>query len=287
MISTEWGIGFGRGRVSGGELPQSYTIRQYNEREQTFSPEPPLIEIVAHRGASFDAPENTHASLMLAWEQRADAVEFDVHLSKDGAIVVIHDADTTRTAGAEMKVAETTLAELRKLDVGRWKGAKFTGEKIPTLGEALATVPDGKRVFIEVKSGRETVPELDRVLKAAKLEPEQTCVISFRADVIAATKKVRPDLSALLVASLAPQNASPPTADELIAVAKAIRADGLVLSATPAVLDRAFGDKVKRNGLKLHVWTVDDAELARKMLTAGAESITTNRPGWLLEQLSK
>ena len=248
--------------------------------------DPPKVEIVGHRGASFDAPENTLAAIKLAWEQKADAAEFDVYLSKDGKIVVIHDADTKRTAGVEKKVVEQTLEELRKLDAGKWKGAKFAGEKIPTLDEVLATVPAGKRVFIEVKCGPEIVPELDRVIKAAKLKPEQTCVISFSADVIAATKKARPDLPAYWIVNLNTKG-KPKTAEDLIARAKDIKADGLDLSATPAVLDAAFGKKVKDAGLKLYVWTVDDVELAKKMLAAGVESITTNRPGWLREQLAK
>jgi glycerophosphoryl diester phosphodiesterase len=246
-----------------------------------------VVEIVGHRGASSDAPENTVAAIEFAWEQHADAVEFDVHLSKDGTIIAIHDADTKRVAGAEMRVAETALADLRKLDVGAWKHAKFAGEKIPTLDEVLATVPPGKRAFIEVKCGPEIVPELDRVLRSRKLKPEQTCVISFSADVIAAAKKARPDLQVLWVVSLEPRNANPPTAEELIAKAKAVRADGLALSATPAVLDRAFGARVESAGLKLHVWTVDDAELAKQMIAAGAESITTNKPGWLRAQLAQ
>jgi len=138
-----------------------------------------------------------------------------------------------------------------------------------------------------VKCGPEIVPELDRVLKAAKLKPEQTVVIAFNADVIAATKKARPDLQALWLVSLAPKNAKPRTAEELIAKAKDIKADGLDLSATPAVLDATFGKKVKDAGLKLYVWTVNDAELAKKMIAAGAESITTDKPGWLREQLAK
>jgi glycerophosphoryl diester phosphodiesterase len=249
--------------------------------------EPPKVEIVGHRGASFDAPENTLAGIKLAWEQKADAAEFDVYLSKDGKIVVIHDATTKRTAGEDRKVSATTREELCKLDVGKWKNAKYAGEKIPTLDEVLATVPAGKRVFIEVKCGPEIVPELDRVLKAAKLKPEQTAVISFNADVVAAAKKARPDLQCYWIVSLAPKNQKPRAAEELIAKAQQIKADGLDLSATPTILDKTFGDKVKAAKLKLHVWTVDDVELAKKMLAAGAESITTNKPGWLREQLAK
>jgi glycerophosphoryl diester phosphodiesterase len=246
----------------------------------------PRVEIVGHRGASFDAPENTVASFKLAWEQKADAAELDVYLTKDGKLVVIHDATTKRTTGTDLKVVDTTLEELRKLDAGKLKGEKFAGEKLPTLEEMLATTPEGKRVFIEVKCGPEAVPEMDRVIKASKLKPEQTCVISFNAAVIAAAKKARPDLQAFWIVGLGGKG-KPKTAEDLIAKAKEIKADGLDLSATPAVLDKAFGDKVRAAGLKLYVWTVDDVDLARKMIAAGAESITTNKPGWLREQLAK
>lgn len=260
--------------------------------------EPLKVEIVAHRGASADAPENTVAAIELAWKQNADASEFDVLLTKDGKLVVIHDATTKRTTGTDLKVVDSTLAELRKLDAGSWKDKKFAGEKLPTLDEMLATVPSGKsgggagepvggsplkRVFIEIKCGPEAVPEMDRVIRASKLKPEQTVVISFNADVVAASKKLRPDLQALWIVSLSGKK----TAEDLIAKAKEIKADGLDLSATAAVLDKAFGDKVKAAGLKLYVWTVDDADLARKMIAAGVESITTNKPGWLREQLAK
>ena len=106
-----------------------------------------------------------------------DKVASYVHLSKDGQIVVLHDKDTRRTAGVEGKVAQMTLAKLRKLDVGRWKHARFAGEKVPTLEEMLARVPAGKKVYVEVKCGPEIVPELDRVLKASKLKPQQTATV--------------------------------------------------------------------------------------------------------------
>jgi glycerophosphoryl diester phosphodiesterase len=249
--------------------------------------DPPKVEIVGHRGASYDAPENTVAAIKLAWEQQADGSEFDIYLTKDGQIAVIHDKDTKRTAGGVNKVvAESTLAELRTLDVGRWKGEKFAGEKIPTLAEMLATVPAGKQAFVEVKCGPEIVPELVRTLTAAGLKAGQTPVISFHAPVIAAVKKARPDVPAYWLVSLGGKTAKPPAADVLVAKAKAINADGLDLSASD-VLDEAFAGKVKAAGLKLHVWTVNDPAVARRMVRIGVDGITTDRPGWLREQLAK
>lgn len=240
------------------------------------------IEIIGHRGASFDAPENTLASLRLAWEQHADAVEFDVWQSRDGQIALIHDATTRRVAGLDRPVSEQTLAELRQLDVGAWKAARFAGERIPTLAEALATVPTGKRALIEVKCGPEAVPELVRVIKASGLAPEQTAVISFSAAVVAATNLACPEVPAFWVVNLVGE---PRTAEELIAVARDIGAAGLDFSATPEVLNSAFAAKVLDAGLKLCVWTVDTVELARQLIAVGVGSITTNRPGWLREQL--
>lgn len=245
------------------------------------------MEIVAHRGASFDAPENTLAAFKLGWAQQADAVELDIMLSKDGRIVVIHDKDTQRLAGVDRPVVGQTLAELRSLDVGRWKDAKFTGEKPPLLSEVLATIPDGRRLFIEVKCGAELVPELVRELKAAGKKPEQTAIIGFSADAMAAVKQALPHLEVYWIVNIKPDPKSdkqPLSVDELIATAKRIKADGLDLSACDTI-DKAFGDKVRSAGLKLAVWTVNDPAVARAMQAAGVQSLTTDRPGWMREQL--
>lgn len=245
------------------------------------------MEIIGHRGASFDAPENTLSSIRLAWDQGADAVEFDVHLSKDGKIVVIHDKDTKRVAGVDRPVFEQTFDELRTLDVGNWKAPKFAGERIPTLAEVLATVPAGKRVFIEVKCGPEIVPELKRVLAAAKLRPEQTAVISFSADVVSAVKDELPDLKAYWNVRLDSASKNPKVAwtpDGLIAKARQIQADGLHLSADPDA-SPVFIRAATAAKLPVYVWTVDDPALAQQVIEAGVLGVTTNRPGWLREQL--
>lgn len=247
------------------------------------------MEIVAHRGASFDAPENTLAAFKLGWAQHADAVELDILLSRDGRIVVIHDKDTKRLAGVDRPVVEQTLAELRSLDVGRWKDAKFAGEKPPLLGEVLATIPDGKRLFIEVKCGAEVVPELVRELKVAGKKPEQTVIIGFSADAMAAVKQAFPHLDVYWIANIKPDPKSdtpPLTVDEVIATAKRINADGVDLSACDAI-NKDFGNKVRSAGLKLAVWTVNDPAVARAMQAAGVQSLTTDRPGWMREQLQK
>lgn len=245
------------------------------------------VEIVAHRGASYDAPENTLTAVHLGWKQQADAVEFDVWLSKDGHIVLMHDKDTERTGGVKKLVADQTLAELQRLDVGRWKDERFAGERIPLLKDVLATIPPGKRVFIEIKCGPEIVPELVRVLQASGHPPAAMAIISFQAEVISAVKQALPTHKAYWLVSLKRDKQTGAwnhTVGELIARAKQLHADGLDVSACELV-DPSFGRQVREAGLELYVWTVNDIELARQMVAAGVQGITTDRPAWLREQL--
>src|SRR5271170_7325637 len=90
-------------------------------------------QVIAHRGASYDAPENTLAAFRLAWQQGADGIEGDFYLTDDGEIVCLHDSDTGRTGDRKLSVGQSTLAQLRTVDVGVSKGEKFRGERIPTL----------------------------------------------------------------------------------------------------------------------------------------------------------
>lgn len=254
-----------------------------------FAAETPNVEIVAHRGASYDAPENTLSSIRLGWEQSADAVEFDIYLSKDGQIVLAHDKDTERTAGVKKLIVEQTVEELRKLDVGKWKDAKYAGERIPLLSEVLATIPQGKRVFIEIKCGPEIVPELTHVLKASGHPPAALAIICFQDDVVATCKTALPAHQVYWLVSIKRDKKTGEwnhTADELIARAKKLGADGLDLSACDFI-DAAFGKLVRSEGLQLYVWTVNEVPLARQMIAAGAQGITTDRPAWLREQLQR
>ena len=106
------------------------------------------VEIIAHRGASYLAPENTMASVMLAWEKGVDA-EVDVHLSKDNQIIVIHDSTTKRTGQTDLTVKETEYQHLSKLDVGTFKSEKYSGEPIPLLSDILKTIPPTENYMLK------------------------------------------------------------------------------------------------------------------------------------------
>jgi glycerophosphoryl diester phosphodiesterase len=259
------------------------------------------VQIVAHRGASYDAPENTMAATNLAWKQGADAVETDIYLSKDGKIVVSHDKNGKRTAGRDVNFVEITQAEARTLDAGSWKDPKFAGEKIPLLEDQIASIPAGKRLLVEIKVGPEIVPELARMLKQKGATERNITVISFNYESLREVRKQLPRLPTLWLVGhpdpaakkadvkksdgkKTPPAKRPPTVDEMIKKAKDAKLTGLDLQHTWPLTDSDLS-KIRNAGLELHVWTVNDAEIARRWIKFGVASITTDRPGWLREQL--
>jgi glycerophosphoryl diester phosphodiesterase len=245
--------------------------------------------IVGHRGASYDAPENTLAAFRLAWEQGADGIEGDFHLTADGQIVCLHDKDTQRVAGVKHVVAETPLAILRSLDVGSWKDPRFRDERIPTIAEVLAAVPPGRMAFLELKVGAEIVPGVMKAIDDSGLKDEQIVIISFDADAIAACERLRPGIRTQWLTDYKqePDGAWRPTEDTIAMTMRRSGADALGSKANPAVLTQAFLNNLCAAQMcEFGVWTVDDPELARFYVEHGAWSITTNRPGWLREQLA-
>ena len=238
--------------------------------------EEPLI--VAHRGASRDAPGNTIPAFQLAWEQGADAIEGDFHLSKDGEIVCFHDADTERVAGTQLVVRQSTLAELKKLDVGASHGAAFKGTRIPTIAEVFATIPQGKKIFIEVKCGAEIIPTLLNEIDQSGLTQEQIVVISFNKQVIQQLKIKAPQYKASWLCSFNKQETGEitPSLATVLKTLRQIQADGLSSNtAVPASVIEA----VSQQGYEWHVWTINDLNTASRMQALGVLSITTDVPG--------
>jgi glycerophosphoryl diester phosphodiesterase len=245
------------------------------------------VEIIAHRGASFDAPENTLAAMKLGWEQGADGVELDLWLSKDGKLLVFHDKDTKRFEATARAITNLTLAEARTLDVGSWKAAQFKGEPVPTLESILATIPKGKRVVLEIKDGPRIVPELTRVLRASGRPREELVFISFNYDSLAAAKKAWPECDHYFLYDYKKDAKTDafPELKPLLARAKAAGFEGLNLNFKWPIT-KEFVSEVKAAGLKMYVWTVNDAEVARRLQEAGVDGITTDKPKWLREQLT-
>ena len=241
-----------------------------------------MVEIIGHRGASTEAPENTLAANDLAFQQKADGVEVDVRLTKDNQLVCMHDKSVFRTAGKKNLIKESTLKQLKSLDVGKWKGEKWSGEAIPSLHEVLSEIPIDKKIFIEVKEGIETIDPLIETIQKSKLDPKYISVISFHQEVVKRVKQAMETLTVnLLIAFSSPKEFS----DEAVLLKLLeFNLDG-VGAENNSRLSQNFVDLIIEKKKKVHVWTVDDIQQAKKYKGMGLSSITTNVPGLIKSAL--
>jgi glycerophosphoryl diester phosphodiesterase len=247
-----------------------------------------LPRIIGHRGASRDAPENTLESFRLAWKQGADGIEADFRLSADGRIVCMHDATTARTTGMDLNIADNPLKELRRLDAGWGKGAAWTRAVIPTLDEVLAAIPHDSWFFIELKSGTEIIPHLEGVLRASGISPQCIRLLSFSAPLIAELKQQLPDWHACWLCDYRhslKNNFWSPSRSDVLEILRRSGADGLA-SANRSFLDQGLVETLRGLDKEIHVWTVDRLPDAERLCRLGVDSIMTNRPGWLRQQLT-
>jgi len=164
-----------------------------------FSMNARAVDIVAHGGASDDAPYDTLASERLAWEQKADVVANNIRQTADGRIIVSHDSNVKRVTGVDLVVENTTFDELRKLDAGARKNPRFAGEKLPSLDEQLALIRPGKRMFVEIKAGPDIVPELARCLERNKAGGHNVTFISFDYETLKAVREKMPGVPLLYI----------------------------------------------------------------------------------------
>lgn len=235
------------------------------------------IGVKAHRGASARAPENTLAAVELAYREGAGAVEIDVRLSADRVPVVMHDATTARTGGRDRPVAEQTLAELRELDVGAWKGAAFAGERIPTLAEVIGAVPPGRTLFVEVKV---EVGELAPILEVIGATPcrGEVAVESGHLEVLEAIRARGPTPPVHWTVFARRDRARGYLRHPRSIVERARRAGFTGLALDVRGFDREVVRSARAAGLEVGVWTLDDPRLLGELRGLGLRWIETNRP---------
>lgn len=247
-----------------------------------------LPEFIAHRGASWLAPENTLASIQLAWQLHADGVEVDIYRTKDGKLALFHDRTTLRTGGRDQAVIDQTLAELQELEVGSWKGEQWRGERVITLDEAISFIPKGKRMFIEVKTGTDSVEPMLEAFDRSGAFPHQLVVIAFEYEVAAKTKRLRPRTPVFWLSSFRQDEETgewSPSIDELVERALDAGLDGLNLQFAGPATQASEIRKIREAGLGYYIWTVNDPAAAEQAIELGVDGITTDRPAWLRKQL--
>jgi glycerophosphoryl diester phosphodiesterase len=238
----------------------------------------PKVLVIAHRGNSSAAPENTLPAFASAVKAGADLVELDYYHSADGVPVVIHDNLLDRTTDAEtvlgqakLLVAKTPLADLRKLDAGLWFDAKFKGAKLPTLVESLETIQAGSTTLIERKGG--DAAAIVKLLEEKKLL-DRVVVQSFDWKYVAACRQLSPGLA---LAALGGKAAS----DEQLAGAAATGAQ--VIAWNHEKIGKPQIDRIHALGCKAWVYTVDDPRRAQQLINDGIDGIITNKPATMLK----
>ncbi len=241
------------------------------------------IVIVAHRGSSEVAPENTIPSFDLAFKEDADFIEGDFWLTKDEQLVCIHDPDTKRVTNGKykLKIKSANLADIKKIDVGKWKGDQYKGTTIPTLEEVLRIIPDGKGIYIEIKDDREIfLKKLASVLYNSVISKERIRIISFHPKIINLAKKYFPEIKTYwLFGWYLPKRKCLVSLVQLriMQTLKTLQCDGINVKYAPYI-DESIIKSLQRNNFGFCVYDVENSDEAVRLAILGVDSITTNSP---------
>jgi glycerophosphoryl diester phosphodiesterase len=238
--------------------------------------------ILAHRGASQAAPENTLAAFRLAAEMGADGVELDVQLSKDGEAVVIHDVTVDKTTNGSGRVKDLTLAELQDLDAGSWYDSHYAGEPIPTLAQVLHEL--GPRLILNIELKQETFlskgleAEVIRLIEDTHMA-HRVILSSFNPLALWRVGRLNPNVSTGLL--YAP--------DQPIYLRQrwfqpAIRPSAL--HPRWDTIDHQFVMTAHRQGLAVHPWTCNEPEAMHRLIGWNVDAIITDHPDLLYDLLS-
>lgn len=247
------------------------------------------IPLIAHRGESYDAPENTLGAINLAWEKGAQAVEVDVHFTADNEICVIHDKTTLRTTGKNLVVRKVKMSQLKELDAGLWKGEKWKGERIPTLAEVLSTVPPNGKLIVEIKSSSKMLGKLKQDIERSGLRKDQVEIISFNLNTASAAKKLLPEHKVLWLVEIYHPFLNyflGKNSKSIIKKVKQNALDGANID-DRKYLTHGFIAELKRSEFSVYTWTINCPLRAKELLGFGVDYITTDRPSWMNDILKK
>ncbi len=276
------------------------------------------VDVIAHRGASAYAPENTMAAFRLAHRMKADWFELDCTLTRDGHVIVIHDDTLERTTDFVGDVAEVTLAEAQKLDAGAWFSAEFAGERLPMLGEALDFAKGKIGVYIEIKNSDDDSELMEDLLRwGVQLLPDRKVetmnrIESSRSRNVVLTRKVIEEVrSRGMQRQVVIQSFSPIVCAVTLMDAPDLRTELLATSSddkpdqwpnyltwaqrlgpagfnpnkddlTPKLIEEMYGA-----GLTIATWTVNEPGDMERLAKWGVDAIITNNPDVCLQVLGR
>jgi glycerophosphoryl diester phosphodiesterase len=241
--------------------------------------------VIAHRGDSAHRPENTLASFAGALELGATIVELDVQLTRDGEVIVLHDATLDRTTDRSGDARAMTLSEVRAASAGypALFGAAWAGERVPTLAEVLGLVRERARVMIEVKSESVSDDE-DGGVEARTVDvvrrldlADRVAIISFDHRALVRLRRLAPEITrGHLFGRTTPDEAAAAAAD----------AGCAIIMPHKSQLSPALSARTVREGLMLATWVVDDPQELKQLAPLGLYGVGSNRPGVLLEAIA-
>jgi glycerophosphoryl diester phosphodiesterase len=240
---------------------------------------PGQILFIAHRGASYYAPENTLASIKLAWELGADGAECDIYLTRDNQIVLWHDENTDRLTNRKLKICESTYKNLNKLDIklSPTNSPYFKSQKIALLKDILKIMPGKQLLVIELKSGKQIIPELKKITERF-WRSGAIAFISFSFETICTAKSTFPEIPCYWL------SARKEDVWNKISEINRNKLDGVDLYSK--IIDQTLLSELRKINAQVWCWTVDDLSEANRMKNLGVDAITTNRPTWLKENMS-
>ncbi|MFW9949394.1 MAG: glycerophosphodiester phosphodiesterase, partial [Candidatus Thorarchaeota archaeon] len=218
---------------------------------------------ISHKGAGEYAPENTVKAIRKAIDFEADFVEFDIHITKDNKIVLIHDANTYKTTGVHGIIKNMTLQEIQKLDAG-------DGEKIPTLDEVILVTKNKINLQIEIKA-EHLINSLVKLLHQENLI-ESSIISSFSITELIKLKKKEPKLK---IGYLLPEGMK---SKEFVKrnILKAAKNHFYAIHPHFSIINKEIIDYSKNNKLMVNVWTVNDESNINKMINLGVNGIITD-----------
>lgn len=229
------------------------------------------VLVIGHRGALGYAPENTMASFQKGLETGVDLIELDIHMTRDGELVVMHDANVERTTDGHGRIKDKTLAEVKKLDAGVHFDARFRGERVPTLEEVLAWAKGRIPLAIEIKGDPLPAPGIEAkmidLVRAYGMLGD-VMAISFHHPVVRRVKELEPAMATgvLYSACLA----------DPVGAARAALADSLRPYWMYWTADQVRA--VHEAGLTASTWNADDEDLMEYLVGLGVDSIGSNYP---------
>jgi glycerophosphoryl diester phosphodiesterase len=223
--------------------------------------------IIAHRGASVHAPENTLAAFQRAVEEGADWIELDVQEDADGVVVVQHDSDFMKQAGRALKTWEATQEDLRQLDVGSWFAPAFADERVPSLRQALELARGKLGVVIELKYYGHDHQLESRVVEIVEATGMQDSVVimSLKYAGIRKARAIRPDWSYGLLTS--------------VNVGNPLRLELDFLAVNSAAASRSLIRRAHKRGFEIYAWTVNEPVQMSVLLSRGVDGLITDDPG--------